>query len=337
LEFTQSTVKSATANTYMPDATTTKKAAVIQAAPILFDREATVDKACSLTAEAASAGAQFILFPEALVPAYPRGLSFGTVVGSRSPEGRKVWQRYWENAVDVPGPTTEILGEAARQAGVHMAIGVIERDGGTLYCTLLYFGPDGKLLGKHRKLKPTAAERLIWGEGDGSTLTVVDAGFARIGGLICWENYMPLARMAIYGKGVDIYLAPTADGRDSWQATLRHIACEGRCFVLGCNQFVTRDMYPDDLDLDADLESQPEIMSRGGSAIVSPMGDLLAGPLFDREGILYADLDLGEVVRSRFDFDVVGHYARPDVFQLEVNERPQAPTHTTDFQNPAER
>ena len=302
------------------------KAAVVQAAPILFDREATVEKACRLIDEAAQQKAQLVLFPEAFIPAYPRGLSFGTVVGNRSPQGRLTWQRYWENAVDVPGPATEILGKAAREAGIYLAIGVIERDSqfsrGTLYCTTLYFGPDGRLLGKHRKLKPTAAERLIWGEGDGSTLTVLDTELGKIGGLICWENYMPLARMAMYGKGVELYLAPTADSRDTWQATLRHIACEGRCFVLGCNQFVTKAMYPQDLEGLEDLAGEPEIMCRGGSAIISPLGEVMAGPLYDQEGILYADLDMAEIARGKFDFDVVGHYARPDIFQLTVNEQP---------------
>jgi len=188
---------------------------------------------------------------------------------------------------------------------------------------LLYFDPEGKLVGKHRKLKPTAAERLIWGEGDGSTLTVICADFGKIGGLICWENYMPLARMAMYSKGIEIYLAPTADTRDSWQATLRHIALEGRCFVLGCNQFVTKSMYPADLVGIEDLEKLPENLCRGGSAIISPLGEVLAGPLFDEEGILYADLDLGDVARGKLDFDVTGHYARPDVFELIVDERPK--------------
>jgi len=305
---------------------------VVQAAPVLFDREATVEKACRLVGEAAAQGAQLILLPEAFVPAYPRGLSFGIVVGNRSPEGRRVWQRYWTSAVDVPGPATEALGEAARQAGVYLAIGVIERDSqfsrGTLYCTLLYFGPDGWLIGKHRKLKPTGAERLIWGEGDGSTLTVIETELGVIGGLLCWENYMPLARMAIYGKGVELYVAPTADARDTWQATLRHIACEGRCFVLGCNQFVTKAMYPAELAESDELADQPDVICRGGSAIISPMGKVLAGPLYDKEGMLFADLDLAEVARSKLDFDVVGHYARPDVFQLIVNERPMPPVIT---------
>ena len=304
--------------------TPTIKVAVVQAASVLFDAAASVAKACRLTQEAAGAGAELVLFPEAFVPAYPRGFGFGMVVGSRHPDGRMLWQRFWENSVEVPGPLTEQLGQAAKEAGVHLAIGVIERDStysrGTLYCTLLYFGPDGRLLGKHRKLKPTGAERLIWGEGDGSTLSVLDTALGRIGGLICWENYMPLARMALYQQGVELYLAPTADSRDTWQATLRHIACEGRCFVLGCNQYVTTDMVPADLPCLAELAAQPAVMCRGGSVIVSPLGEVIAGPLYDQEGILYADLDMGEIVRGKLDFDVAGHYARPDVFRFAVND-----------------
>ena len=310
----------------------TVKVAVIQAAPVLFDRAATITKTISLIRDGASQGAQLLLFPEAFIPAYPRGLSFGMVIGSRSQEGRALWQRYWDNAVEIPGPATEALGDAAREAGVYLAVGVIERDtqfsGGTLYCTLLYFGPRGRIIGKHRKLKPTAAEKLIWGEGDGSTLTVLSTPLGKIGGLICWENYMPLARMAMYGKGVEIYLAPTADSRDSWQATLRHIACEGRCFVLGCNQYVTKEMYPSDLQGHPELAALPDPLCRGGSAIISPLGEPLAGPLYDREGILYAELDLAELIRSKVDFDVTGHYARPDIFQLLVNEQPMLPVQT---------
>ncbi len=311
----------------MQDEFPSVKAAVVQAAPVLFNKSKTLDKACELISQAAGQGAQLVLLPEAFVPAYPRGLSFGAVVGSRSLEGRKLWQRYWQNAVEVPGPATAQLGAAAKEASVFLAIGVVEREkamhGSTLYCTLLYFGPDGKLLGKHRKLKPTGSERLIWGEGDGSTLEVIQTDFGRIGGLICWENYMPLARSAIYQKGVEIYLAPTADSRETWQSTMRHIACEGRCFVLGCNQFVRKDMYPADLEGIEELTQQPEIICRGGSVIVSPLGEILAGPLFDEEGILLAELDLADIARSKLDFDVVGHYARPDVFQLSVNEGPR--------------
>jgi nitrilase len=300
------------------------RVAIVQAAPVLMDREATTEKAVSLILEAGEKGAKLVLFPEAFIPAYPRGLSFGTKVGARSESGRKDWFRYWNNSVPVPSETTKALGDAARKAGVYLVIGIIERDNefstGTLYCTMLYFGPDGTLLGKHRKLKPTGSERLIWGEGDGSTLPVFNTPFGKIGGLICWENYMPLARTAMYAKGVQIYLAPTADDREVWQSTLRHIALEGRCFVLSCNQFVTKDMYPTDLTCYDDLTEEPEIMSKGGSAVVGPLGQYIVEPVSGREEIIIADLDMNLIAESRLDFDVVGHYARPDVFQLTVNE-----------------
>jgi len=303
--------------------------AVVQAAARPFDREAAVDEVCTTTARAAADGAELVLFPEAYVGGYPWGLAFGTAVGGRSEAGRRGWQRYWSTAVRVPGPAVDRMAEAARAGRVHLCVGVVERDerfgGGTLFCTLLYFGPDGSLLGKHRKLKPTAAERLIWGEGDGSTLTALDTPLGTVGGLICWENYMPLARMAMYAKGVQIYLAPTADARERWQATLRHIALEGRCFVLGCNQYVRKDMYPDDLEIRDELAGWPDVLSRGGSAVYGPLGELVAGPLWDEAGMLLADLDMGAVARGKFDFDVVGHYARPDVFRLTVDETPHPP------------
>ncbi|ATF15738.1 carbon-nitrogen hydrolase family protein [Brevibacillus sp. HB1.2] len=300
------------------------RVAVVQAASVIMDRDGSTEKAVSLTLEAGEKGAKIVVFPEAFIPAYPRGLTFGTKVGSRSPEGRKDWFRYWDNSIVVPSEETDKLGEAARKAGVYLVIGVIERDnensGGTLYCSVLFFGPDGELLGVHRKLKPTASERLIWGEGDGSTLPVFDTPYGKIGALICWENYMPLARAAMYAKGVQIYIAPTADARDAWQATIRHIALEGRCFVLSSNQYVTKDMYPTDLACYEDLASSPDEMSRGGSAIVGPLGDYIVEPVFGREEILYADLDIRDIAYSQFDFDVVGHYSRPDVFTLLVNE-----------------
>jgi nitrilase len=302
----------------------TVRVAVVQAASVIMDRAASTEKAISLTWQAAEKGANIVVFPEAFIPAYPRGLTFGTRIGSRSPEGRKDWLRYWENAVAMPSETTDMLGETARKAGVYLVIGVIERDneysGGTLYCTVLFFGPDGSLLGKHRKLKPTASERLVWGEGDGSTLPVLDTRFGKMGALICWENYMPLARTAMYAKGIQIYIAPTADARDVWQSTIRHIAVEGRCFVLSCNQYVTKDMYPTDLACYDELESFPDEMCSGGSAIIGPLGEYVKEPVYGCEEILIADLDLRRLAYSRFDFDVVGHYSRPDIFQLFVNE-----------------
>ena len=308
---------------------TTVRVAVVQAGGVPFDRDKAVERVCTFTEEAAADGARLVLLPEAYVGGYPWGLTFGTTVGARSEEGRALWGRDWANAVDVPGPEIDRMGKAAQAAGVHLCVGVVERDrnygGGTLFCTLLYLGPDGTLLGKHRKLKPTAAERFIWGEGDGSTLATVQTDFGTVGGLICWENYMPLARMAMYAKGVHIYLAPTADGRERWQSTLQHIALEGRCFVLGCNQFMRRDMYPPELECGTQDGGAREVLCRGGSAIYGPLGELIAGPLWDQDGMLLADLDLTAISRSRFDFDVAGHYARSDVFTLEVDESPQAP------------
>jgi len=303
------------------------RVAAVQAAACPFDTNRAVEMVCSMTAEAAKEGARLILFPEAYVGGYPWGLAFGTAVGGRSEVGRRVFGRYWESAIDVPGPEVERMCQVAADFGVWLCVGVIERDStystGTLFCTLLYFGPNGELLGKHRKLKPTAAERLIWGEGDGSTLTTVETDFGRVGGLICWENYMPLARMTMYGKGVKIYLAPTADSRDRWQSTLQHIALEGRCFVLGCNQYVHRSMYPNDLEISEELDAWPETLSAGGTAIYGPLGEVLGEPLWNQAGIVYADLDMGAIHRSRFDFDVTGHYARPDVFSLIVDESPK--------------
>lgn len=301
--------------------------AIVQASPILFDKQSALDKIASMTREAAGKGASLVVFPEVFVPGYPRGLSFGARVGSRTTEGRRDWQRYWESAIDVPGADTEMLGELAKELGVYLVIGVVERDQessrGTLFNSMIYLGPDGQLLGKHRKLVPTGSERLLWGQGDGSTLTVIDTPFGRIGGLICWENYMPLARTAMYAQGIDIYIAPTADARETWQSTIRHIACEGRCFVLSSNQYATKSSYPADLAYHSDIENDDDVLSNGGSAIVGPLGNYVAPPLYNEEGILIATLDLSEVIQSRFDFDVVGHYSRPDVFQLVVNGKKQ--------------
>ncbi len=301
----------------------TKKyvAAVVQSAPVLFDLQATLKKTSLLIEEAADQKSSLVLFPEAYIPCYPRGLSFGTVVGSRTGNGRKLWRLYWENSIDVPGKECNELGKMAKKHKCHLVIGVTEKGGGSngsLFCTMLYFGPNGKLLGKHQKLKPTAAERVIWAEGDGSTLTVVDTELGKLGGLICWENYMPLARMAMYQQGVEIYLAPTADQRDSWQASMKHIACEGRCYVLSANQYVTKEMYPYKVrDMDS-LDDQPDVMCVGGSVIVDPMGNTIAGPLYGSEGILTAEINRAKVVESKMDFDVCGHYARNDVFDFKV-------------------
>lgn len=300
------------------------EAAIIQTAPVLFNKPETTEKVIKLIAEASSHGAKVLLFPESLIPAYPRGLSFGTVIGSRSEEGREAWQVYWENSVELNGPEIELICKSAKENNVFVSLGITERDtitsGGTLYCTQVYISNGGEILGIHRKTKPTGTERLIWGEGDASTLTVVNTPYGKIGGLICWENYMPLARMAMYEQGVEIYMAPTADARDTWQSTLQHIACEGRCYVLGCNQFVRKEMYPQNLPGIEDLDKQPDIMCRGGSVVIGPMGNVIAGPLWDREGILYAEIDISLISKSKLDFDVVGHYSRPDLFHFEVKK-----------------
>jgi len=299
------------------------KVSVVQESPVLFDRGKTMEKVISITEEVAAEGSKLIVFPESFIPCYPRGLSFGTVVGSRTVEGREDFQRYFDNSVAVPGPEVDRLAEISIELGIYLSIGVTEKNGfgldGTLHCCNLFFGPEG-YLGRHRKLKPTAAERIIWGEDDGSTLTVVDTPYGKMGSLICWENYMPLARMAMYLKGVKLFLVPTADHREIYQATMRHIAFEGRCFVMMSNQYVEKSMYPKDLKYYQDLENQPEIMCRGGSCIINPYGEYLAGPLFDRAGILTADLDLNEITRAKFDWDPVGHYNRPDIFKFEIRE-----------------
>jgi nitrilase len=300
----------------------TVKVAVLQAGSFVFDKTRTLDKVQVLCRQAAGSGARLVVFPEAFIGGYPKGIDFGARVGSRSPEGREDFRRYWEAAIDVPGPETAILGDIAASHQIHLVIGAVEREWGTLYCSVLFLGPDGKLQGKHRKLMPTAMERLIWGFGDGSTMPAIATEFGTIGAAICWENYMPLFRTAMYAKGVSLWCAPTVDDRDSWQPTMQHIALEGRCFVLSACQYLTRADCPEDYHpIQGDAPNT--ILIRGGSVIVSPLGQVLAGPLRDGEGILAAELDLGEIPRGKYDFDVVGHYARPDVFSLSVDDRPK--------------
>lgn len=293
-------------------------AACIQAATVSFDIERTLDKLREFTFEAARAGAKIVLFPEAFLGGYPRGANFGAVLGSRTPEGREQFKMYHAAAVDVPGPVVSELASIARQNNIHLNTGIIERDGGTLYCTILSFDASGRFLGKHRKLMPTAMERLIWGFGDGSTMPVFETDVGRVGSVICWENYMPLMRSAMYAQRIQVYLAPTADPRPIWVASMQHIAAEGRCFVLSTNQFATRADYPPDYV--SNLPDDPSvIVCRGGACIVDPFGNLLAGPLWDREGIVTAEIDLGEIPKALYDFDPVGHYSRPDVFSLSVD------------------
>lgn len=300
------------------------KAAVIQIGSIPFDAAATVEKVGKHVRAAAAEGAELVVLPEALVSAYPKGVDFGARVGGRLPEGRDAFLRYYDSAIDVPGAETDRLADICREAGVHMVIGVIERDGGTLYCTALFFSPEEGLLGKHRKLMPTAMERLIWGFGDGSTLPVFETSIGRLGSVICWENYMPMLRMAMYGKGIQLYCAPTADDSDGWTASMRHIAREGRCFVFSACQYITRGAFPDDY-VPIQGNEPDTVLMRGGSVIVNPLGEILAGPVYGEEATLVAEIDLGDIARGKYDFDVVGHYSRPDIFSLIVDEEPKLP------------
>lgn len=295
-------------------------AAVVQAAPVGFDPEATLSKAVDLATRARSGGAELAVFPEAFFSAYPRGLDFGAVVGSRSEAGRDMFLRYWDSAIDVPGPVTERLAELSSDLALDIVIGVIERGGSTLYCTVLLLSPDGGLYAKHRKVMPTGSERLVWGFGDGSTLEVHQTRHGNVGAAICWENYMPLLRYSLYRQGIQIWCAPTADARDSWTASMRHIAVEGRCFVLSANQYTIRSDYPEDYPSSFGDEPR-EVITRGGSCIVDPFGRVLAGPHYEGETILTAEIDLADTVRGKFDLDVAGHYSRSDLFAFRVTPR----------------
>jgi nitrilase len=304
-------------------------AAVVQAASLPSDALGSARKAARLIAEAGTNGAKLVVFPEAFIGGYPKGASFGTPVGMRKPQGREDFRTYYQNAIGLDGEEVAILAEAVAAADLFLVIGVIERGGGTLYCTALFFDGAKGLVAKHRKLMPTGAERLIWGFGDGSTLPVLDTPLGRIGAVICWENYMPMLRMAMYDQGVTLYCAPTADDRDTWPATMQHVAMEGRCFVLSSCQHITRGAYP--ADYDCALGDDPAtVLMRGGSMIAGPLGEILAGPDYAPETILYAQIDPAAVPRAKYDFDVVGHYARPDVFSLSVNVAPQSAVKRTD-------
>lgn len=300
----------------------TLKVAVAQLASDPLSALNAAEKAAAAVREAAGQGARLIVFPEAYLGGYPKGASFGAPIGMRKPEGRAAFARYHAAAIDLDGPELALLAEACAETGAFVVVGVIERDGATLYCTAVYLDGAKGVVGKHRKLMPTAAERLVWGFGDGSTMPAFKTDFGTIGAVICWENYMPALRMHMYDQGVTLYCAPTADDRDTWLPTMRHIAMEGRCFVLTACQHITRAAFGPDHE--SALGDDPDtVMMRGGSAIVGPLGQVLAGPDFNGETILYANLDTTEVMRAKFDFDVTGHYARPDVFRLEVDTRPK--------------
>jgi nitrilase len=297
-------------------------AAAVQAAPVFLDRDATVEKVVMLAKEAAGNGAELIAFPETFVPTYP-----DWVWRTRPWADGEWYARLFEQSVEVPSTATETMAKAARRSRAYLVIGVNERDRGTIYNTVLYFAPDGTLMGKHRKLMPTGGERLVWRQGDGSTLSVFDTPFGRLGGLTCWENYMPLARYALYAQGIDVYVAPTWDNSDMWVPTMRHIAKEGRIHVIGVTFCLRGSDVPADLPGRDDLYARDdEWLAKGNSCIVGPDGALLAGPLEESVGIIYAEIDVEAARRARREFDPVGHYGRPDVFRLLVDtqEKPAA-------------
>jgi nitrilase len=288
------------------------KVACVQAEPVVFDRAATIEKIEALAAEVSRNGARLALFPEAFIPVYPssRWVRFLAAGGDATP----IFARLAQQSITVPGPDSDRLGEIARAHGLWLAVGANELERGTIYNALLVYSPEGELALHHRKLMPTNHERLVWGLGDGKGLAAIQADVGKVGGLICWENLMPLARFALYESGVEVYLAPTADDSEEWHDSMRHIAREARAFVLSCCVFQRASTYPDDVP----LADGAELVGRGGSAILAPDGSYLAGPLWDEEGVLYAELDPQRLYEARQRFDPAGHYNRPDIFRLEI-------------------
>lgn len=276
----------------------------------------TVEHILAYEKEIIETQSRLLVLPEAVLGGYPKGSDFGTRVGYRTDEGRQEFLHYWQQTIDLDGPEIQAVTQLAKRCDTTIVIGVIERGGSTLYCTALFISNEGHLVAKHRKLIPTASERLIWGRGDGSTIPVLQTATGKIGAAICWENYMPLLRTTMYAKGIEIWCAPTVDDRDIWQASMRHIAYEGRCFLISACQYI---QAPAKIKDKSWPPNKPLI--RGGSVIVSPMGEILAGPLYEAEGLVSAEINLDELVKARYDLDPVGHYARPDIFKLTVNEQ----------------
>ncbi|MEM1339022.1 MAG: carbon-nitrogen hydrolase family protein [Bacteroidota bacterium] len=296
---------------------------LIQDHPIFFDKEKTLQKMEALITTYAGKGCELLVFPESFLPGYPRGFDFGATVGSRTKAGKKVYQEYHRNSIGLEGEEMKRLIALSKQQKCYLVIGFTERweNNGSLYCSMAYISPTDGLLGVHRKIKPTGSERVIWAEASGESLVTFETKIGRLGGLICWENYMPLARMSMYQKGVQIYIAPTADSRENWTATMQHIALEGRCFVLGCNQYFTKTMYPEKYQ--ALLHEATDAICPGGSLIVAPSGELIAGPLFGQPGVLMAVLDLETIIPQKMEFDVNGHYTRNDIFEFQVKQQPE--------------
>lgn len=299
------------------------KVALIQDSPVFFDKEKTIAKVEDFTKTHAKQGCELIVFPESFIPGYPRGFDFGAKIGSRTQEGRELYVEYLKNSINLKSDDLKQLERISKENSCYMVVGATEQQetNGSLYCSMLYISPTSGLLGVHRKIKPTGTERIIWAEASGESLVTFNTKIGKLGGLICWENYMPLARMAMYKKGVEIYIAPTADSRENWISTMKHIALEGRCFVLGCNQYFTKSMYPEKYQ--HLITDSPENICPGGSVIVSPLGEIIEGPLFDSSGALVAELNLNDINSSKLDFDVIGHYSRDDIFEFNVVNQPE--------------
>jgi nitrilase len=298
------------------------KVAVVQDAPFFFNKEKTIQRVNTWAKKCSDQNCQLVVFPESFIPGYPRGFDFGTKVGSRSKEGRELYLEYFKNSIDLESSDLTKLESIAAENQLYLVIGITEqvKNTGSLYCSMLYISPENGLLGVHRKIKPTGQERVIWAESDGSSLVSFDTSIGKLGGLICWENLMPLARFSMYQQGVEIYIAPTADSRDTWTSMMRHIAMEGKCFVLGCNQFFKKSMYSEKYQ--PLVANEKEKICRGGSIIVGPNGKIIDGPLFDQAGVLIANLDLEEITANKLDFDGTGHYSRKDIFQIEIKNQP---------------
>ena len=298
------------------------KLALVQAEPILFDKQACLDKTVALIKEAAEQKAELIVFPELFIPGYPIGMNFGFSMGKRTEAGRQDWMRYYNASLLAGGEEFQLLADLVKELGVYVSLGFSERDGvsGTLYNSNVIFEPDGSYK-VHRKLKPTGSERVVWGDANQDYFPITETPWGPVGSLICWESYMPLARVALYQKGITIYISPNTNDNPEWQATIQHIAIEGKCYFINADMLVRKSSYPTDLNEKEAVDRLPEMVCRGGSCIIDPYGHYLTEPVWDKETIIYADLDMTLPAACKMEHDAVGHYARPDVLQLIVDEK----------------
>ena len=306
----------------MRDVKNTCKLALVQAEPVLFDKQACLDKTVALIKEAAEQKAELIVFPELFIPGYPIGMNFGFSMGKRTEAGRQDWMRYYNASLLAGGEEFQLLAELVKELGVYVSLGFSERDGvsGTLYNSNVIFEPDGSFK-VHRKLKPTGSERVVWGDANQDYFPITETPWGPVGSLICWESYMPLARVALYQKGITIYISPNTNDNPEWQATIQHIAIEGKCYFINADMLVRKSSYPKDLNEKEAVDRLPEMVCRGGSCIIDPYGHYLTEPVWDEETIIYADLDMTLPAACKMEHDAVGHYARPDVLQLIVDEK----------------